>query len=136
MESDDLSSSARPSLLGLPGELRNRIYRLVVVEDERIEMTPIDPYLVLDIKYKLPGIIHASRQLREEARSIYFGENSFAVHIIPRQLTTYLDRLKLLDLKNSANCQPICSMIWNIETIIPWLEAYHGGVQIKNPYER
>ena len=74
-------------LLSLPAELRNKIYEFVLVEDERILL----PNLTREIGNLLPddgavdwmnglmrpGFLNTSKQVRDEATSIYVGSNRF-----------------------------------------------------------
>lgn len=68
----------------LPGELRNRVYRLALVE-------PDGPFMIVakstscsrgpcshqKLPVVLPGILSACQQMRYEAMPIFFAENSF-----------------------------------------------------------
>ena len=80
----------RKGLLSLPTELRNQIYRLVVVVDEdnvggvardtAICISPI-PYRshvcdLTDWRYQ-PALTRVSRQVRAESLPVYYGENEF-----------------------------------------------------------
>ncbi|RMX81230.1 hypothetical protein D0869_06967 [Hortaea werneckii] len=62
-------------LLSLPGELRNRIWRLLVVREE--------PFLAfaaagsLQHRVVVPRLAHAGHSIRHEVLSIYYSENSF-----------------------------------------------------------
>lgn len=62
-------------LLSLPGELRNRIWRLLVVREE--------PFLAfaaagsLQHRVVVPRLAHTGRSIRHEVLSIYYSENSF-----------------------------------------------------------
>ncbi|RMY08585.1 hypothetical protein D0867_08990 [Hortaea werneckii] len=62
-------------LLSLPGELRNRIWRLLVVREE--------PFLAfaaagsLQHRVVVPRLAHTGRSIRHEILSIYYSENRF-----------------------------------------------------------
>ncbi|RMY66873.1 hypothetical protein D0863_08157 [Hortaea werneckii] len=62
-------------LLSLPGELRNRIWRLLIVREE--------PFLAfaaagsLQHRVVVPRLAHTGRSIRHEVLSIYYSENSF-----------------------------------------------------------
>ncbi|RMY89668.1 hypothetical protein D0861_04113 [Hortaea werneckii] len=63
------------SLLSLPGELRNRIWRLLVVREE-----PILAFAAagtLQHRVVVPRLAHTGRSIRYEILSIYYSENSF-----------------------------------------------------------
>ncbi|RMZ23404.1 hypothetical protein D0859_12548 [Hortaea werneckii] len=62
-------------LLSLPGELRNRIWRLLVVREE-----PILAFAAagsLQHRVVVPRLAHTGRSIRHEVLSIYYSENSF-----------------------------------------------------------
>ncbi|GAB1731519.1 hypothetical protein NU195Hw_g2986t1 [Hortaea werneckii] len=62
-------------VLSLPGELRNRIWRLLVVREE-----PILAFAAagsLQHRVVVPRLAHTGRSIRHEILSIYYSENSF-----------------------------------------------------------
>ncbi|KAK5684160.1 hypothetical protein LTS10_004024 [Elasticomyces elasticus] len=59
------------TLLGLPPEMRNAIYRYVLVNPDPIEVSPGRPYA-----YK-PAFLSTCRQIRAEADGIFMNENTF-----------------------------------------------------------
>jgi len=61
------------SQLGLPGELRNHIYRLVLLES-------IDVYVDRS-NYKQPPLLRTCRKMRKEALQIFYKENRFMVAV-------------------------------------------------------
>ncbi|KAK4613801.1 hypothetical protein CLAFUW4_09494 [Fulvia fulva] len=61
------------TLLGLPGELRNRIYRLALFEENRIKIDATN--------HTLPPLLRTCRQIRNEATSIHLKENRFGIVI-------------------------------------------------------
>jgi hypothetical protein len=64
-------------LLGLAGELRNRIYRLTLItsgEDHRIKISPMS--------HDQPALLKTCRQIRSEALKICEAENLFAVDVV------------------------------------------------------
>ncbi|KAK5127561.1 hypothetical protein LTR85_006901 [Meristemomyces frigidus] len=63
-------------LLELPGELRNRIYRLLLVEDD--ESLPIT---VVKERFEEPAILYACSEIRHEATPIYYCENRFCLEV-------------------------------------------------------
>ena len=62
-------------LLGLPAELRNRIYTLALVNDETFDITERHRTNVDRVE---PGLLATCRQVRDEALSIFYGGNTFA----------------------------------------------------------
>jgi hypothetical protein len=67
----DNSSGSR--LMALPLEVRQRIWRLVVVEKQFFVYPAISP--------EQPDLAMTSRQIRGEVLPLYYGENTFAVEI-------------------------------------------------------
>lgn len=63
-------------LFCIPGELRNRIYRYALLKEDDFDR---DPLCVDGNTHKLPGILKASRQLKNEATKI--EENIFILCI-------------------------------------------------------
>ncbi|KAK4954957.1 hypothetical protein LTR10_007149 [Elasticomyces elasticus] len=59
------------TLLGLPPEMRNAIYRYVLVNPDPLEVSPGRPYA-----YK-PAFLGTCRQIRAEADGIFMNENTF-----------------------------------------------------------
>ncbi|KAK4898260.1 hypothetical protein LTR27_004267 [Elasticomyces elasticus] len=74
-------------LLDLPPELRNRIFEDVLVELDTVIIVgsstrlPYDPCNLQWKKAKLPPITAASRQIRYETLSLYYGTKIFEVHL-------------------------------------------------------
>ena len=56
-------------LLDLPPELRNSIYRYATVSDQAL------------LRPQQPALVRTSRQIRQEARPIFYGENSFVLQV-------------------------------------------------------
>jgi hypothetical protein len=64
----DTSSSP---LLELPGELRNRIYRLCLVSEDA------EPIAVISTSFPEPPLLSTCKEIREEASAIFYGESQF-----------------------------------------------------------
>lgn len=97
-ESVEPQSSSR--LLALPAELRNQIYRYVLVLEpgNRVTLTPTRP--------NQPPLLCTSRQLRHEAIGIYFSENHFSISVVNYDLRPCIfvrklnDKYRAADVKN------------------------------------
>jgi len=72
-DNDGPSSNSRASLMGLPLHLRQRIWRLAVVETQF--------FVYLAINQEQPDLAMTSRQIRNELLPLYYGENVFAIEI-------------------------------------------------------
>ena len=61
------------NLLDLPPEMRNRIWREVLVSPDRIQID--------DSHYQQPALLNCCWQISDEACSIYYGENHFVIQV-------------------------------------------------------
>jgi hypothetical protein len=74
--SDNTMDTPSPkSLLGLPAELRNRIYRFAVSADGRIPITT-------SAGFTEPPLLLTSKAIRQEAIGIYYLENDFDLVVV------------------------------------------------------
>ncbi|KAK3706038.1 hypothetical protein LTR37_013032 [Vermiconidia calcicola] len=66
--------AARSSLLGLPGELRNRIHRNALLTD--------DSDVIVDANgVPEPALLLTCKQIRAEGAQIYYSESDFMIHV-------------------------------------------------------
>lgn len=90
----------------LPGELRNRIYELVLLTNQTIEIRTrsMPPDLrhsrsvhINDpgktVSWEKPGLLRVSEQIRAESCSIYYGNNDFTIFTRSGELCNVLDFL-------------------------------------------
>lgn len=61
------------SFLRLPAELRNKIYHLVLVFDDKLFPKPGESFQ--------PPLLHVCRQTGEEATNIFYHENRFVINV-------------------------------------------------------
>lgn len=71
-------SPSRTSLLGLPGEIRNKIYRHALVVHDTSHQPGSD---LLDPIPEQPALLRTCEQIRSEAASIYYAENQFCLFL-------------------------------------------------------
>ena len=64
------SKASEPSLLGLPAELRIRIYEFCLTGEDRIAVSA-GP--------EEPGLLLVNRQIRKEARPIWYSGNMLCI---------------------------------------------------------
>lgn len=71
-------------LLSLPPELRNRIWRFVLVKASAIDVFAVSTatergriYKYAQVSHDYPHLLGVSRQIRDQAKAIYFEENIF-----------------------------------------------------------
>ncbi|KAK4545549.1 hypothetical protein LTR36_002899 [Oleoguttula mirabilis] len=121
------------SHLQLPGELRNRIYRLVAVNDALTQATIKPSRKTGRVKYKalVPGLAATCRSIRDEPLPIYYAENIFMFEPRP----TCIHRPSHSDIKArfdslGANASRVTSVgtrfpmrNGNVETIIARLKG-------------
>lgn len=134
LEAGPNDSPPRASLLSLPGELRNRIYRFVLVEQPSIEFyskhdsqDPFSDLTVLEEQHTIePGLLPSCAQIRNEARPIFFQENIFYTYIQDGKLEPQLGHWFWRRVRRSRRCLGHTgSLLWcNVD---PWLIAYWSG---------
>ena len=73
-------------LLDLAAELRNEIWRLVLVEDNTIDIGTTAPSCLEEKPPAEPALLTACKQVREEAVGIYYSENTFRMFCTPRTM--------------------------------------------------
>lgn len=123
----DDTGQGESRLFVLAAELRNRIYELVLVEDEKIWFNKKN--------FKQPGLLCVNRQIRSEASPIYYHLNTFNVDCMNFDSTS----LKLLyrqnkkwvkksALKESENInfffQDQQKANWN--NVMEWMRDFHA----------
>lgn len=107
----DLSTSASFRFFDLPGELRNAVYELLVVEEDEI-----------DICRKLPRIAQVSRQLRDESLAVYLGRNRFLATQVPDRCDFLIHWLATI---GSQSLQYL--KLLSIECVINYVFASEAG---------
>lgn len=109
------ASHPKASLLGLPEKIQQQIYRLALVEDRPIRITPSS--------HKQPGLLRTCQQLRMESLWIFETENTFFIEIldcqpvVPKNYTTHWARQVICKLETSGEPK------WN--NLKKWLKAFH-----------
>ncbi|KAK4610581.1 hypothetical protein CLAFUW4_14138 [Fulvia fulva] len=120
-----MATDSRDSrLLSLPAELRNKIYRLVLVEDSEIIIPPWGPLPAP------PGLLATNTQIRNEASSIYFQENNFHFVIYESNAVFFLtfrdsSRAQAYHAQISRGIIEPTSPSWENAKI--WLRAFYDG---------
>ena len=128
--------SEQPPLFRLPGELKNKIYRSVLVSDRSIEVDSSG--------LQEPALLLACKQSRREAMGIFYGENEFIIQhpnydgSTPVKWTRKARSIKA-QCKVQMNCMGYCAPgsstgtpHW--ATLLLWLKRYHdNSVLIRFP---
>ncbi|KAK5127893.1 hypothetical protein LTR85_005010 [Meristemomyces frigidus] len=111
----------RSRFLERPPELRNRIYRFALVNDEPVQL--------LGAACEQPALLKAGRQLRREAISIYYSDNTFRIKIrdmdgiamIPFRKLMVRYRFKAV----KGNFIFYTTYARNWTNLLAWLKAHH-----------
>ena len=101
----DIPAQPQSPLFSLPAELRNQIYRLVLIRATNFDLirpTHFDLRPEGFWPYE-PDLLHVSRQIRTEALDIYYQENTWAFHIQDFDATLYLAWCRASTHKRDAN---------------------------------
>lgn len=114
-------------LLKLSGELRNRIYRAVLVSNNNIRAN------ISGIPE--PLLLAASKQIRNEAITIYYNENTFTIPVHGYSSDVYLvavQRVQKLRTRYNIAPEVVCTApnpnLPNWSNVMQWLKRYHGGL--------
>lgn len=104
---------ATPTLLGLPAELQNRIYHMVLVHDDVIK-----PQLREDrkIEHIALALVQTCREIRSVTTRIYYGMNCFLFFDRTGDLDYWLE--SFFTTLGAANLK-LCRHIW-IESSVEW----------------
>ena len=120
-------------LLQLPGELRNRIYRLVLTDGM--------PIINFDATgYVRPGLISTCKEIRQEALSIYYYENSFRTWLKDydaANLTRFSSSLKVMELAGLRVNVTFCysqNTVPKWANLLEWLRCSHAKDVAAIPY--
>ncbi|KAF2771265.1 hypothetical protein EJ03DRAFT_334934 [Teratosphaeria nubilosa] len=111
-----------PSLLSLPAELRNQIYRYTLLEKDSIDIN------TLPLTFpQTPGLLGACRQTREECLGIYYEENIFRFVINNYDASLYIKWCTTFRAQRRAETSFKIRggghAHW--KNLLTWLEAYY-----------
>lgn len=128
------STSSQASLLGLPAELRNRIYTLEVTHEHNLYMTTLKPEpqgrLISErsLPTKEPPILLIWRQIRNEALPIFYGQNIFQasdlleflqwLRNLSSQTRDKLRHVRLVDRKPRSDIVSAAEKVRELETAL------------------
>lgn len=84
------NANTTASFLSIPGEVRNNIYKLILLDQD-----PIDPRLRYDEQQKLtPGLLRVNKVVHDEASSLFYGHNRFDFTCLgPHQVASFLEEI-------------------------------------------
>ena len=123
---------SKPSLLGIPAELRNNIYRLALIKDKRIDIS------YWQSEPTEPGLLQVCRQTRAESKEIYFKENKFFITVEGADATEYVKWAQLSELHKKADCDACLTGddVFASHDLEAWLKAFYEGECERSPMER
>lgn len=110
----------RASLLGLPAELLNRIYRSVLVENFKIAILEMN-------KPQYPSLITTCRKTYQESRLIYLEENTFEIYCFDYKVPMPLNTSSHWILHPTANRFLVYSGSMNWKNLKEWVKLWHEG---------
>ncbi|KAI5361512.1 hypothetical protein Slin15195_G126270 [Septoria linicola] len=111
----------------LPGELRNRIYRFVLLQPEDIPVTSSG--------YERPSVLATSKTIRSEGLKIFYLENAFSIFVHNFDCTEiyrFSQQVKRFKLKVSEEESDVNIHFWtnwaqpNWPNLLLWLKRYHA----------
>lgn len=112
------------TLLSLPGELRNRIYRYTLGSPQAIAVSSKG--------YERSGLLSACRQIRHEALQIFYHENAFDIAALEldscvlAQWCAVLDKLDI-NPRRVTMC-PSIRQTAHWRNLMTWIYQWHVGV--------
>ena len=111
----------RPTLILLPPEIRNEIWRAVLVETDAIEIPSTGP------RPTPPALLQTCRRVREEGIWIYLRDNTFSMLIQEFDARMYLSWIQFSPLHMDCNLQFDMFPSTNWKALLYWLEAHYYG---------
>ncbi|KAF7190922.1 hypothetical protein HII31_08081 [Pseudocercospora fuligena] len=125
-QQEDESPYPRASLLGLPAELLNRIYREVLVENFKI------PILEMN-KPQYPGLITVCRKTYQESRLIYLEENTFEIYCFDYKVPMPLNTSKHWILHSKATRFVVYQGSLNWTNLMTWVKLWYEDKALRAP---
>lgn len=114
---DSQASAKKSPLLSLPPEMRNRIYRFALVEEDDIEIPSGGPFP------SDPPLLRTCSQIRGEAISIFYLENTFSFTIEDFNAGKYLEWCGTSKYRKESNHIFAVVDSTNWTNILRWLRA-------------
>ncbi|KAK3663222.1 hypothetical protein LTR22_005880 [Elasticomyces elasticus] len=116
---DGIASSA---IHALPPELRNAIYRYVLLGDARIDIGTAYG------RPPQPGLLQADRQIRREATGIYYAENLFSFHIQDCDASVYIQWCSSSERRRDSEmafCAECFRSPLSLHNLLRWVKAWY-----------
>lgn len=103
--------------LSLPPEMRNMIYRYALVEGD----------IFMDPTMTQPAVLQLNRQIRSEAKQIYYQENNFYWALWANNAEKYIAWCTTSKQRRNAKCKWKLRGPRNWANLLKWLEAFYNG---------
>ncbi|KAK5127463.1 hypothetical protein LTR85_006802 [Meristemomyces frigidus] len=115
------TDSAKGTLLSLPPEMRNRVYRAALIDNSEIVILPKGPLP------DEPALLRTCSQIRNEATSIYYKENRFVFEIRDNDASLHIQwcRSSQERLHTGRNFFRLTEST-NWTNLLHWLESYYS----------
>jgi hypothetical protein len=128
-----ISSVATSPLFKLSPELRNKIYRLVLVRDPWDDFTNWEVIVDKANGIPEPALLASNKIIRSEASGIFYHENCFSCRVLdfdPTPILLLQSKFKEPLRKNPPDIELVRSrtkgeLIW--ENLVSWLHMCHRG---------
>ena len=124
--SESPANQSQSNFFTIPGEIRNHIYRLVLVSNQRIHITSTPT--------PEPALLKTCRATRREAATIYYLENRFSIDCPNWRYSVYQNFFKKFDQhvpKSNGRCTKIIwtnTGSWTCKAnLMDFLKAFHAG---------
>lgn len=113
-------NSRESRLLSLPPELRNAIYREVLLENGVVRITN-------EARPAPPSLLQVNRQIRKEATAIYYKENTLRFCIWKFDAGVYITWSQLFTFHGEFSTRWSFEGPRNWENLLQWVEASYTG---------
>ncbi|KJX99841.1 hypothetical protein TI39_contig350g00031 [Zymoseptoria brevis] len=112
-----------PTLLGIPPELRNTIYRLIMTtQNSQVTVTATG--------YRRPPVLQTCKEIRSEALSLFYAEHSFTIrarNFDSSAASLWTRRSRHLAPPGSMSCLANAEWSPHWKNLLEWLRKYHAG---------
>ena len=119
------SQTNKHHILGLPAEVRNRIFRFALLEADQIELSASSPIP--------PGLLSVSKQIREETLYLYYGENHFTIVMVDYDIQAVMPSFRVQNRHfkphGKAGCGVVsfdCRGVPNWQNFVEWCRLVHN----------
>lgn len=116
---DAATKSQESAFLAIPGEIRNLVYRKVLVQ-RKIHIGPSD-------RPGQPALLQVNSQIRQEAIQIYYRENRSKWEIYAFNADDYMNWYQSSPHRANAKLSLVLDGPLNWDNLLRWIEAWFEG---------